>query len=143
MTLTEPVSRLDRFIAATARWLISWSKTIVVLTLLATALLGVSAMRTHLDPGFNKLIPMRHAYMEAFLKHSATFSGANRILVSVEWKGQGDIYNREFLEALRGVTDEVFFTPGVNRGQVYSLYTPNVKYIEITEDGYVGEVMIP
>ena len=143
MTLTEPVSRLDRFIAATARWLISWSKTIVVLTLLATALLGVSAMRTHLDPGFNKLIPMRHAYMEAFLKHSATFSGANRILVSVEWKGQGDIYNREFLEALRGVTDEVFFTPGVNRGQVYSLYTPNVKYIEITEDGYVGEVLIP
>ena len=103
----------------------------------------LNTLNTRLDPGFNKLIPMRHAYMEAFLKHSATFSGANRILVSVEWKGQGDIYNREFLEALRGVTDEVFFTPGVNRGQVYSLYTPNVKYIEITEDGYVGEVLIP
>ncbi|CUA99952.1 efflux RND transporter permease subunit [Comamonas thiooxydans] len=144
MTLSEPTSRLDRFIASTARWLISWSKSIVVLTLIATALLAVSAMRTHLDPGFNKLIPMRHEYMTAFLKHSATFSGANRILVSVEWKGrQGDIYNKEFLEALRGVTDEVFFTPGVNRGQVYSLFTPNVKYIEITEDGYVGEVLIP
>lgn len=144
MTLSEPTNRLDRFIASTARWLISWSKSIVVLTLIATALLAVSAMRTHLDPGFNKLIPMRHEYMTAFLKHAATFSGANRILVSVEWKGQqGDIYNKEFLEALRGVTDEVFFTPGVNRGQVYSLYTPNVKYIEITEDGYVGEVLIP
>lgn len=144
MTLSEPTSRLDRFIATTARWLISWSKTIVVLTLIATALLAVSALRTHLDPGFNKLIPMRHAYMAAFLKHSSTFSGANRILVSVEWKGQqGDIYNKEFLDALRGVTDEVFFTPGVNRGQVYSLFTPNVKYIEITEDGYVGEVLIP
>ena len=143
MTLSEPVSRLDRLIAATARWLISWSKTIVVLTLIATALLGVSALRTHLDPGFNKLIPLRHEYMAAFLKHAATFSGANRILVSVEWKGQGDIYNKEFLDSLRGVTDEVFFTPGVNRGQVYSLFTPNVKYIEITEDGYVGEVLIP
>ena len=144
MTLSEPTTLLNRFIAATARWLISWSKSIVVLTLIATALLAVSAMRTHLDPGFNKLIPMRHSYMEAFLKHAATFSGANRILVSVEWKGQqGDIYNEEFLEALRGVTDEVFFTPGVNRGQVYSLFTPNVKYIEITEDGYVGEVLIP
>lgn len=144
MTLSEPTTLLNRFIAATARWLISWSKSIIVLTLIATALLAVSAMRTHLDPGFNKLIPMRHSYMEAFLKHSATFSGANRILVSVEWKGQqGDIYNEEFLETLRGVTDEVFFTPGVNRGQVYSLFTPNVKYIEITEDGYVGEVLIP
>lgn len=96
MTLSEPTSRLDRFIASTARWLISWSKSIVVLTLIATALLAVSAMRTHLDPGFNKLIPMRHDYMTAFLKHAATFSGANRILVSVEWKGrQGDIYNKE------------------------------------------------
>ena len=136
MTLSEPTSRLDRMIAATARWLISWSKSIVVLTLIATVLLAISATRTHLDPGFNKLIPMRHDYMTAFLKHASTFSGANRILVSVEWKGQqGDIYNKEFLDALRGVTDEVFFTPGVNRGQVYSLYTPNVKYIEIIEVG--------
>ncbi|QXZ10364.1 MMPL family transporter [Comamonas sp. Y33R10-2] len=144
MTLSEPTSGLDRMIAATARWLISWSKSIVVLTLIATVLLAISATRTHLDPGFNKLIPMRHDYMTAFLKHASTFSGANRILVSVEWKGQqGDIYNKEFLDTLRGVTDEVFFTPGVNRGQVYSLYTPNVKYIEITEVGYVGEVLIP
>ena len=143
MTLTEPTSRLDQLIAATARWLISWSKAIIVLTLVATGLLGASALQTRLDPGFNKLIPLRHDYMAAFLQHSTTFSGANRILVSVQWNGQGDIYNKEFLDTLRGVTDEVFFTPGVNRGQVYSLFTPNVRYIEITEDGYVGEVLIP
>jgi len=143
MTLPVPTSRLDRFIAATAHWMISWSKTIVVLTLIATGLLAASALQTRLDPGFNKLIPLRHEYMAAFLQHSGTFSGANRVLVSVEWKGEGDIYNKGFLEALHGVTDEVFFTPGVNRGQVYSLFTPNVRYIEITEDGYVGEVLIP
>jgi predicted RND superfamily exporter protein len=86
---------------------------------------------------------MRHAYMEAFLQHATTFSGANRVMVSVKWKGEGDIYNEEFLKILRSVTDEVFFTPGVNRGQVYSLFTPNVRYIEITEEGFVGEVVIP
>ena len=143
MTLPDPVSRLDKLIASTARWLIRFSVPIIILTLLATALLATSATRTHLDPGFNKLIPLRHDYMAAFLKYSNTFSGANRVLVSVEWKGEGDIYNKEFLDALRGVNDEVFFTPGVNRGQVYSLFTPNVKYIEITEEGYVGEVLIP
>lgn len=143
MTLNEPTTFLHKLIASTARWMISWSKTIIVLTVIATTLLGISALRTHLDPGFNKLIPLRHAYMETFLKHNETFSGANRILVSVQWKGEGDIYNQEFLETLRGVTDEVFFTSGVNRGQVYSLFTPNVKYIEITEAGYVGEVLIP
>ncbi|NML16698.1 MMPL family transporter [Azohydromonas sp. G-1-1-14] len=112
-------------------------------TAILTLILGASALRVHLDPGFNKLIPLRHAYMEAFLKHAATFSGANRVMVDVRWKGEGDIYNPEFLAALRGITDEVFFIPGVNRGQVFSLFTPNVKYIEITENGFVGEVVIP
>ena len=138
-----PTSFLHRLIASTARGMIRWSKSIIVLTALVTVALGITALRTHMDPGFNKLIPMRHAYMDAFLKHAATFSGANRLLVSVQWKGDGDIYNAEFLETLRQVTDEVFFTEGVNRGQVYSLFTPNVRYIEITEDGYVGEVLIP
>ena len=143
MNTPMPASRIDALIARIAHTLISWRKTIAVVTTLITLLLGASALRTHLDAGFNKLIPLRHEYMAAFLQHASTFSGANRVLISVHWKGQGDIYNEEFMKTLRGVTDEVFFTPGVNRGQVYSLFTPNVKYIEITEDGFVGEVIIP
>ena len=81
--------------------------------------------------------------MAAFLKHSATFAGANRVLVSVQWKGEGDIYNAEFMKVMRGVTDEVFFTPGVNRAQVFSIFTPNVTYIEVTEEGFAGDVVIP
>ena len=68
MTLPDPVSRLDKLIASTARWLIRFSVPIIILTLLATALLATSATRTHLDPGFNMLIPLRHDYMAAFLK---------------------------------------------------------------------------
>lgn len=143
MSLTKPMSRVQRLINNTAQGLIVWRKSVVMVTILITLLLGASALRSHLDAGFNKLIPMRHAYMEAFLQHATTFSGANRVMVSVKWKGEGDIYNEEFLKILRSVTDEVFFTPGVNRGQVYSLFTPNVRYIEITEEGFVGEVVIP
>nr|WP_224788940.1 MMPL family transporter [Pandoraea terrae] len=132
-----------RVIDGAARRLIAWRTPIAMIFIAFTLALGVSAMRTRLDPGFNKLIPLKHEYMQAFLEHSTEFSGANRILVNVHWKGQGDIYNAEFMKALRGVTDEVFFTPGVNRAQVYSLFTPNVKYVEVTEDGFVGEVVIP
>ena len=105
--------------------------------------LGASALRVQLDAGFNKLIPLQHPFMAAFLKHSATFAGANRIMVSVHWKGEGDIYNAEFMKVMRGVTDEVFFTPGVNRAQVFSIFTPNVTYIEVTEEGFAGDVVIP
>lgn len=141
---THPTAtRIRALIAHIAHQLIVWRNTIAVVTTLITLLLGASALRIHLDAGFNKLIPLRHDYMAAFLQHSATFSGANRVLINVHWKGEGDIYNEEFMKTLRGVTDEVFFTPGVNRAQVYSLFTPNVRYIEITENGFVGEVIIP
>jgi hypothetical protein len=136
-------SRVDAVIAWMARSLLAWRKPIAFITIAITLALGTSALRTHLDAGFNKLIPQHHPYMAAFQKYAATFSGANRVLVNVHWKGSGDIYNAEFMNTLRGVTDEVFFTPGVNRGQVYSLFTPNVKYIEITEEGFTGEVVIP
>jgi predicted RND superfamily exporter protein len=137
------VSRADAVVARIAAALIGWRKPLAWLFFIITVALGWSATRTHLDPGFNKLIPLKHEYMAAFQQYAATFSGGNRVLVSVHWKGPGDIYNPAFLKTLRGVTDEVFFTPGVSRGQVFSLFTPNVKYIEVTEDGFVGEVLVP
>ena len=115
-----------------ARLLIAWRKPLGVLFLAVTLGLGVSALNTRLDPGFNKLIPLKHDYMSAFLKYASTFSGANRVLVSVHWKGEGDIYNAEFLEVLRKVTDEVFYIPGVHRAGGRSLLTPNTRYIEVT-----------
>ena len=142
-SMREPSTRLEVIVDGIARWLIAKRKVLSVLFVLITLALGASALRVHLDPGFNKLIPLKHPFMEAFLKHGATFAGANRVLVSVRWKGEGDIYNPEFMKVMRAVTDDVFFTPGVNRAQVFSIFTPNVKYIEVTEEGFAGEVVIP
>lgn len=143
MNAAHPITRTDALVAVLARMLIKWRKPLGLFFLLLTLGLGYSALNTRLDPGFNKLIPLKHEYMAAFLEHSGTFSGANRILVSVEWKGEGDIYNAEFLPVLRKVNDEVFFTPGVNRASVRSIFTPNVRYIEVTEEGFNGDVVIP
>jgi predicted RND superfamily exporter protein len=37
----------------------------------------------------------------------------------------------------------VFFLPGVERGRVFSLFTPNVRYTEVTEAGFYGDVVVP
>jgi predicted RND superfamily exporter protein len=76
--------RIDRLIDTVALALVAWRRPIGIVTALITVLLGVSALRTHLDAGFNKLIPLRHPYMQSFLKHSTSFSGANRVLVDVQ-----------------------------------------------------------
>ena len=108
-----------------------------------TLVFGYTATTLRLDPGFNKMIPVTHPYMKTFLEYANTFTGANRVLVSVRWKGDGDIYNKEFLDVLRKATDEVFFIPGVARSRVQSLFTPNVRYIEVTEQGFTGDSVVP
>ena len=136
-------TRTARCVEATAQALMTGRKGLLLLFVLLTLGLGYSATHTQLDPGFNKQIPVRHEYMVNFLRFSQYFTGANRFLVSVRWKGEGDLYNAQFLDTLRKVTDDVFFISGVNRASVTSLFTANVRYIEITEEGFYGDVVVP
>ena len=136
-------SKIQRVVDWSADNLLAWRRPLMALFILITIALGYSATGIRLDPGFNKQIPVNHPFMKNFLHYSETFSGANNVLVSVRWKGEGDIYNAQFLEALRKVTDEVFFIPGVRRASVSSLFTPDVRYIEVTEQGYIGDVVVP
>lgn len=126
-----------------ARVLIRFRKPFGLLFLMMTFLFGYSALQTRFDPGFNKLIPLKHEYMQAFLDHAAKFTGTNRILISLEWTGEGDIYNADYMASLRKATDEVFYTPGVNRSSVRSIFTPEIRFIEVTEFGFTGDVVIP
>ena len=50
----------------------------------------------------------------------------------------GTIFEKEFMEKLRQVTEDVFFINGVERSSVTSLFTPNVRYNEVVEDGFRG-----
>jgi predicted RND superfamily exporter protein len=108
----------------------------------ATAFMGYSARNLHIDAGFSKLLPLHHEYMQTYVEHRQEFSGANRVLIALVAK-EGDIFTPEFFETLRRTTDEVFFIPGVNRPQVQSLFTPNVRFTEVVEDGISGGNVIP
>jgi len=89
----------------------------------ATLFFGYSATKVQLDPGFLKLIPVQHEYMRTMMHYMKDFSGANTLLVNLRWKGEGDIYNPEFMKAMQEATDEVFFIPGINRTKVSSIFT--------------------
>ena len=110
--------------------------------LVATAVLTWQATSLRIDAGFLKLVPVEHEFMQTFLKHREAFGGANRVAVAVIAR-DGDMFAPEFFETLRQVTDAVFFVPGVDRPQVYSLYTPNVRYLETVEDGLISGNVLP
>ncbi|MEE8321786.1 MAG: RND family transporter, partial [Gammaproteobacteria bacterium] len=122
--------------------LFGYRRLIIGLFLLITVFMFTSALHLRVDAGFSKLLPLQHEYMETFLDHREEFGGANRILVALIAR-DGNMFSPEFFEALRLATDEVFFIPGINRAQVRSLYTPNVRFTEVVEDGISGGNVIP
>lgn len=115
---------------------------VLALFAIATLFMGWQASQLRVDAGFEKGLPLDHRYMETFLQYQAEFGGANRIIVALS-VDEGDIYTPEFMTRLKKVTDEVFFIPGVNRATVTSLFTPNVRFVEITPEGFAGGNVVP
>lgn len=117
-------------------------RSVVVVFLIATVFMAYSASKIGIDAGFAKLLPLEHEYMKTYVKYRSQFGGANRILIALMAKN-GDIMTPEFFDALKTVTDEVFFIPGVDRTQVTSLVTPNTRFTEVVEDGISGGNVVP
>ncbi|SEQ13595.1 MMPL family protein [Solimonas aquatica] len=118
----------------------------ITLTVIAlvTLLMAWQAAHLRLDAGFDKQLPKNHPYIQIFQKYQSQFGGANTVLFAlVQKEGQGDIYEPRYLETLRGLTKAVFFTPGVDRPRVSSIFTPDVRYLETVEDGFQGGNVIP
>ncbi|QJE71786.1 RND family transporter [Aerophototrophica crusticola] len=109
---------------------------------LITAFMAWQGSKLRVDAGFEKTLPLTHPYMQTFTQYKDQFGGANRVLVALS-VDKGDIYTPEFMTRLKQVTDEVFFVPGVDRASVTSLFTPNVRFIDIVEDGFAGGNVIP
>ena len=114
----------------------------VAIFALTTLVLGYFAAKTHVDASFNKQLPSDHEYIQNFKKYQEQFGGANRVVIALVAK-QGDIFTPEFFKTLKEVTNETYYLPGVDRSQVTSIYTPNVRYLEVVEDGLQGGNVIP
>ncbi len=118
-------------------WIFRTRKPLLILFILITVVLGAMSSQLRVQAAFTKMIPLNHPYMATFLEFQSDFGGANKVLVALQNKN-GTIYDKEFMEALRKVTEEVFYIKGVERSSVTSLFTPNVRFNEVVEDGFRG-----
>ncbi len=115
---------------------------ILALFALVTIAMAWSATGLRIEASFSKLLPLDHPYMRTYNELSQEFGGADRILIALMVE-DGDIFTPDFFSRLEAITDDVFFIPGVDRTQVYSLFTPNVRYTEVVEDGIAAGNVIP
>ncbi|HUI63091.1 MAG TPA: MMPL family transporter, partial [Steroidobacteraceae bacterium] len=131
------IGRLERAIFGNRALLIG------LFALVTAAMLLIAWRGLHIDASFTKQLPTQHEYMRTYLKDNvAEFRGANRILVALIAR-DGNMFKPEFFAALKQATDEIIVMEGIDRGRVQSLFTPNVRYLEVVEDGIEAGNVVP
>ncbi|WP_223616194.1 efflux RND transporter permease subunit [Pseudomonas sp. BF-B-30] len=121
------------------------NRLLVVLTcLIVTVLLSYfAATGLTLNASFEKMIPQSQPYIKNYLENRQALRGlGNTVRVVVE-NTDGDIYDPKYLEVLKQVNDTLFLTPGVDRAWIKSLWTPAVRWTEVTEEGFRGGPVMP
>ena len=116
---------------------------VMVLFALLTIFFGYHASKLEPDASFEKMIPTSHPYIQNYLRNRADLASlGNAIRITVETT-EGDIFDKEFQEALQQINDEVFYIRGVDRAGLQSIWTPNIRWSEVTEEGFSGGTVIP
>lgn len=116
---------------------------VLLLCLLTTLVLGYQALGLSLNAAFDKMIPTSHPYITNFLENRKQLAGGGNSLRIAVAAREGDIFDAEYLEAVRQLNDELFLLPGVDRPYMKSLWAPAVRWTGVTEDGLDGGPVIP
>lgn len=117
---------------------------IIVLLIFAaiTVAMAYFAAQLKVDAGFKKQVPLGHEYMKTFVDYEKQFGGANRILIAVLDK-RGNMFNLPFFQTLQKVTSDASKISHSDPSRESSIFTPNVRFVEVVEDGFAGGNVIP
>ncbi len=115
----------------------------VVVCALITILLAYQATKLVFNASFEKMLPQGHPYIKNYLANRKDLAAlGNSVRVVVE-NTRGDIFDPQYLDTLRQVNDDLSMTPGVDRAWLKSIWTPAVRWTEVTEEGFVGGPVMP
>lgn len=125
----------QRLFAHRRLWLLSFA--------VVSVLLLWQALLLRPDASMLKMVPTGHPYIQNYLKYANELRPlSNTVRIAIEMP-DGDIYNARSLRLIKEVTDQVFYTPGVDRGNLRSIFTPNTLWVEATEEGFRSGTVVP
>ena len=125
------------FVSALAQFILKNRLILFLVFFGFTVFCGISLKNINTNPGFEKTLPIEHPYIKTFFDYREIFGNANRVIISYK-PAVGTIYNAESLDVLKNLTEDLFYLKGIERSSLTSLFTPNVRYMEIVEDGFKG-----
>ncbi|WP_271410949.1 efflux RND transporter permease subunit [Pseudomonas sp. Q1-7] len=136
-------SALQRLVNLTERGLFHNRLAVLVCFLAASLLLGWKALELRPDASFTRMIPTGHPFIQNYLKFEDVLRPQSNVLRVLVENPEGEIFTKAYMETLREVSDRIFYLPGVDRGNLKSLWTPNALWSEVTTEGLRAGRVIP
>ncbi|MBU6198504.1 MAG: MMPL family transporter [Xanthomonadaceae bacterium] len=139
---TNPYAEPNAFQRAAERLIFGHRGIVLLIFAAITVAMAFFAAQLKVDAGFKKQIPLKHEYTKTFLDYEKDFGGANRILIAVMDK-HGSMFNLPFFQTLQKVTTDASRIDHADPSRISSIFTPNVRFVEVVEDGFAGGNVIP
>ena len=133
----------DRSGNALERMIFNNRLVILLIFALVSIFLGWKSTQLTVNANFERMIPRSHPYIKNFLENKSELRGlGNQLRVVVE-NTQGDIFDPAYLKVLAQINDELYIMPGIDRPWLKSLWTPLLRWTEVTEEGQRGGPVMP
>jgi uncharacterized protein len=143
MTMHPTAAAVRHWVVALADFILRRRVPLLLIGIAVTVLLALSATRLRVEAGFSKMIPLNHEYMQTFQKYQNAFGSPNTVLIALHVTRDPDIFTKPYFDTLKEVNDAIYHVKGVDRAQITSLFSANVRYMEVVEDGFRGGVIVP
>ena len=123
-------------------WFFKFRLPVLAAFVLITIVMAYFAVQIRMDAGFAKQLPNSHSFVKTYYEYQDDLSGTNIITVALRTT-QGDIFTKEYLSNLFRLNNTIRYLPGVNQGSMQSLWTPNIRVMRVTEEGFESSEVIP
>lgn len=116
---------------------------IMLFCLMLTLFFGYQLKDLKVSASYEKTLPQSHEFIQNYLDNRDQLRGfGDSIRIVVEAR-EGNIFNASYLETLANINDEIFILSGVDRPWMKSIFTPVVRWTEVTEEGFTGGPVLP
>ena len=123
-------------------WFFKFRLPVLAAFVLITIVMAYFAVQIRMDAGFAKQLPNSHSFVKTYYEYQDDLSGTNSITVALRTT-ERDIFTKEYLSNLFNLNNTIRYLPGVNQGSMQSLWTPNIRVMRVTEEGFESSEVIP
>src|SRR6266705_5509004 len=116
---------------------------LIIACALLTAFFTFQLKGLTVSASFDKMLPHGHPYIQNYLENRVQLRGLGDAVRVVVENPKGDIFEPDYLATLAKINDEIFLLPGVDRAWMKSIFTPVVRWVEVTEEGFTGGPVLP